>query len=153
YKSYKGMPADVTGEPYYEFLYWGSGHILQFNHSLLMLLAWLVLMLLAVAQSRISGKFLLGLAVLTLLPVFDAFRIYFAFDIFSGEHRVAFTNLMKFGGLATLPLGLYLAYLFVSSWSEIKNNALIKAILFSSATLFLTGGVIGFLIEGVNVVI
>ncbi len=153
YSSYRGIPEEITGESYFEFLYWGAGHILQFNHSLLMLLAWLILMLLAGAQARITGKQLLILSVLSLIPILDAFRIYFAFDIFSGEHRYAFTNLMKFGGLMTLPLGLYLAYLFITSWSLIKQNALIKAILLSSATLFIAGGVIGFLIEGVNVVI
>ncbi len=153
YKSYQGLPEILEGEIYYEFLYWGSGHILQFNHSLMMLLVWLILILLSGKQVNIDGKWILAMSALVLLPVLDAFRIYAAFDVFSGEHRVAFTQLMKFGGLTTLPLGLYVAYLFFTSWAQLKQQRLIRAILLCSATLFLTGGVIGFLIEGVNVVI
>lgn len=153
YISYKGMPAGIEGEAYYEFLYWGSGHILQFNHSLLMLLCWLVIILLTGKSISVDGKILLILASLVLLPVVDAFRIYAVFDIYTAEHRLAFTQLMKFGGLTTLPLGLFLTYLFFTSLQELKTHTLHRTILLCSATLFLTGGVIGFLIEGVNVVI
>src|SRR5690606_17183996 len=41
----------------------------------------------------------------------------------------------------------------VSARKELQQHTLNRAILLCSATLFLTGGVIGFLIEGVNVVI
>ncbi len=153
YISYKGIPSGVTGQSYYEFLYWGGGHILQFNHSLLMLLVWLILILLAGVQVNLSGKQLLIMSSFTLLPVIDAIRIYALHDTYSAEHRFAFTQLMKFGGLTTLPLGVYLAYLVFSSWSQLRQSPLITSILVASATLFLTGGIIGFLIEGVNVVI
>jgi hypothetical protein len=153
YLSYKGIPAEIEGEAYYEFLYWGSGHILQFNHSLLMLLSWLVLLLLTGKEIKIKGKALLILSALVLVPVLDAIRIYFAFDIYTPEHRLAFTNLMKFGGLTTLPFGLLLAYLLFTSFKALKEHTLIRTVLLCSGTLFLTGGVIGFLIEGVNVVI
>lgn len=151
--SYRGIPLEVVGEAYYEFLYWGSGHILQFNHSLLMLLAWLVLILLTGKTLPLSGKSLLILAVLAILPVVDAIRIYFMYDIYTPEHRLAFTNLMKFGGLSTLPLGLFIAFQFFTGLASFKQHSLNRTVLICSATLFLTGGVIGFLIEGVNVVI
>jgi len=151
--SYKGIPADIEGEAYYEFLYWGSGHLLQFNHSLLMLLSWLIFMLLTNKEIKIEGKTLLILSSLVLFPVLDTFRIYAMFDVYTPEHRLAFTNLMKFGGLTTLPFGLLLAYLFFTSFKQFKEYSLHRTILLCSGTLFLTGGVIGFLIDGVNVVI
>ncbi len=162
YKSWQGLlSTELTGEIYYEFLYWGSGHVLQFNHSLLMLLVWLILLLLAHTQANTSrlgkilfdGKWILILAALAVVPVLDTFRIYASHAVFSGEHRQAFTELMKFGGLTTLPFGLLLAGLFLSSQKALAEQTLIRTILLCSATLFLTGGVIGFLIEGVNVVI
>lgn len=164
YKSYKELvPVGLSGELYYEFLYWGSGHVLQFNHSLLMLLVWLILLLLANTHqtssqagqtSKLSdGKWILIMAALAVIPVLDIFRIYYNFDVYSAEHRLAFTDLMKFGGLTTLPFGLFLAWLFFSSLKILSEHSLIRTIFLCSATLFLTGGVIGFLIEGVNVVI
>lgn len=153
YLSYKGLPVDIEGEAYYEFLYWGSGHILQFNHSLLMLLAWLLFILLAGKDIKSDGKHLLILSALVLVPVLDAIRIYGMYEVYTPDHRLAFTNLMKFGGLTTLPFGVLLVYLFFTSANELKAHTLNRTILLCSGTLFLTGGVIGFLIEGVNVVI
>src|SRR5690606_15791822 len=134
YLSYKGLPADIEGEAYYEFLYWGSGHILQFNHSLLMLLAWFMLIILAGKQPGIQPKYLVLFSALVLLPVMDSLRIYGAFDVYSAEHRLAFTDLMKYGGLTTLPLGLYLVFLFVSARHELQQHTLNRAILLCSAT-------------------
>jgi hypothetical protein len=159
YKSWKGLQAvDVSGELYYEFLYWGSGHVLQFNHSLLMLIAWLIILLLTgVAKKQnvipVDGKWIMLLAAFSVVPVLDTFRIYAGFDIYTAEHRAAFTDLMIYGGLTTLPFGLFLAWVFVKGWSTLADYTLHRTILLCSALLFLTGGVIGFMIEGVNVVI
>ena len=38
--SWAGIPGDMSGEIYYEFLFWGNGHVLQFTHTLLMMVAW-----------------------------------------------------------------------------------------------------------------
>jgi hypothetical protein len=154
YKSYSNLPAELTGELYYEFLYWGSGHVLQFNHSLLMLMAWFILILFSGGSVLLSGRWILFLSLLVVLPVLDTFRIYASFPVYSAEHRLAFTQLMTWGGLSTLPLGLFITYLFITSFTkELKEQSLIRTVLLCSGTLFLTGGVIGFLIEGVNVVI
>ncbi|MEE8197563.1 MAG: hypothetical protein V3S36_00060 [Acidiferrobacterales bacterium] len=37
--SYLGIPRTVVGQGYYEYLFWGGGHVLQFTHTLLMLVA------------------------------------------------------------------------------------------------------------------
>lgn len=154
WQSYKGLPESLVGEAYFEFLYWGAGHVLQFNHSLLMLLAWLILLIASGREVALKPKFILWMAAFSVLPVLDAFRIYFSYDIYTPEHRAAFTQLMRFGGLSTLPFGLYLAWVFFSEKTgKEKQASLFNVALICSATLFIAGGVIGFLIDGVNVVI
>ena len=37
------IPAAVEGERYYEILFWGGGHVLQFTNSVLVLVAWFLL--------------------------------------------------------------------------------------------------------------
>ena len=39
------MPSTLSGKIYYEILYWGGGHALQFTWTLLMLAAWLWLVI------------------------------------------------------------------------------------------------------------
>ena len=39
--SYLAVPATLVGKMYYEVLFWGGGHALQFTWTLLMLVAWL----------------------------------------------------------------------------------------------------------------
>lgn len=38
--SLAGMPGNIQGQAYFEFLFWGSGHVIQFTHTLLMMVAW-----------------------------------------------------------------------------------------------------------------
>ena len=37
------LPASVSGEFYFELLFWGGGHVLQFMHTVLMLVAFVML--------------------------------------------------------------------------------------------------------------
>ncbi|MCK4706636.1 MAG: cbb3-type cytochrome c oxidase subunit I, partial [Gammaproteobacteria bacterium] len=61
---------------------------------------------------------------------------------------------MKYGGLFSLPLGLVIGWAWLSSRFELNaDNKAANAALLTSIILFATGGVIGFLIHGVNVVI
>ncbi|WP_197472951.1 hypothetical protein, partial [Oleiphilus sp. HI0123] len=39
--SYLGISVEYSGEYYFELLFWGGGHTLQFTHTLLLLVAWL----------------------------------------------------------------------------------------------------------------
>jgi len=41
--SWAGTPRTMDGAVYFEFLFWGGGHVLQFTHTLLMMVAWVVL--------------------------------------------------------------------------------------------------------------
>jgi hypothetical protein len=152
--SYIGIDGHFEGEAYYDRLFWGSGHIIQFSHTQLMLVAWLWLASISGANLRISPRVVLVLFVLGLAPVLMVPLIYFAFDVKSGGHLFWFTQLMKYGGaLAAVPIGLATTLAIITRWRatpgfEIERNALIFSVL-----LFGVGGIIGFMIKGSNVTV
>jgi hypothetical protein len=152
--SYFGIDEGFEGEAYYDRLFWGSGHIIQFSHTQLMLIAWLWLASVSGAYLRLSPRVVLALFVLGLSPVSVTPIIYLAFDVSSGNHLFWFIQLMKYGGgLAAVPIGLAISLAIIEKWRptpgfEIERNALLFSIL-----LFGVGGLIGFLITGSNVTI
>ena len=148
------LPTDIDNLIYYEYLFWGSGHILQFSHTCLLLFSWVLLLNFVGGKLPISHSQLKWLFVFLLLPLFYAFNIYISNDVFSPAYLVQFTELMKYGGLTSLPLGLVIVWAILRS--ELNNNDetnAAKAALFCSIILFAAGGIIGFLIDGINVVI
>ena len=152
--SYFGIDEGFQGQAYYDRLFWGSGHIIQFSHTQLMLVAWLWLATVSGAKLRLSPRVALVLFVLGLSPVSIAPIIYLAADVSSGDHLFWFIQLMKYGGaLAAVPIGLATTLAIVEKWQptpgfEIERNALLFSVI-----LFGVGGIIGFLITGSNVTI
>ncbi len=145
------LPRNGLPEAYFELLFWGPGHLLQFNHTLLMLLAWLLLASSGNLQALRYPGWLTVLAAITLAPALAALPILWMFDIDSLDARLGFTELMRYGGLASMPLALYA----LSQWRRSDNplSAVGHTALVCSVVLFASGGVLGFMIEGVNVVI
>ena len=152
--SYLGINQGFEGEAYYDRLFWGSGHIIQFSHTQLMLVAWLWLASVSGAFLRLSPRVALILFVLGLTPVLMVPLIYLLFDVSSGSHLLWFVQLMKFGGaLAAVPIGIATTLAIFEKWRpmagfEVERNALIFSVL-----LFGVGGIIGFMIKGSNVTI
>ncbi|MEE8366204.1 MAG: cbb3-type cytochrome c oxidase subunit I [Gammaproteobacteria bacterium] len=152
--SYLGIDEGFEGQAYYDRLFWGSGHIIQFSHTQLMLVAWLWLATVSGAYLRLSPRVVLALFVLGLSPVSVAPIIYLAFDVSSGHHLFWFIQLMKYGGaLAAVPIGLAVTLAIVEKWRpiaefEVERNALLYSVL-----LFGIGGIIGFMITGSNVTV
>lgn len=152
--SWLNLPTDIDSLVYYEYLFWGSGHVLQFSHTCLLLFSWLILLNAVGAKVAISEKATKWLLLMLLLPLFYVVHIYSAREVFSPIHITEFTDLMKYGGLFSLPLGLVIGWAWLSSRFELNaDNKAANAALLTSIILFATGGVIGFLIHGVNVVI
>ncbi|MCG6873225.1 MAG: cytochrome C oxidase subunit I, partial [Gammaproteobacteria bacterium] len=148
------LPAELTGKAYYELLFWGGGHMLQFTYTLLMLVAWLWLASASGVELPVSPRVVLVFFALGLVTVFLAPPIYYAWEVTSVEHHRFFTWQMQYGGsLATLPLGLAILYGLSRSRSAGPHAAVLRGALVSSMVLFGTGGVIGFLISGSNVTI
>lgn len=148
------LPETATGQGFYEVLFWGGGHTLQFTHSLLLMVAWLWLAEATGMPLRFAPRVAKSLLVLMALPALAMPFIYVQYEVMAAEHRAAFTHLMKFGGLTALPLGL------VVVWAVVRSTRVTLAVLrplqnalLASLVLFAAGGVIGFLIHGANVVI
>lgn len=151
--SYKLIPATHTGELYFEVLFWGAGHTLQFTHTLLLLVAWIWLAQVCGARFTQKPMVLAMLCVLVLVPIVLVPWIYSVAPVESASHRMGFTKLMQYGGLACLPLGIVAIWqLFVMPRAKEEAKPM-KSALIASFVLFSAGGIIGFLIEGVNVVI
>lgn len=147
------LPSTLEGTSYYEVLFWGNGHILQFSHTVLLLAAWLWLASACNAKIAISPRPVRFFMIVTVAPVLTALLIYANHDLVSTEQRHAFTSLMKYGGLASLPLGLLICHALFTIKSPDEEKKPLFAALLSSLILFAAGGIIGFMIEGINVVI
>lgn len=150
--SYLAIPAGVPRKGFFEILFWGGGHVIQFTYTLFMLVAWLWLASASGAQVPLTPRVTLLMFWIALVSVFLTPVIYLAYGVTSGEHRRLLTWLMQFGGgLAILPVTLaVLAGIWRGKVAEGDERPL-RAALVSSLVLFGVGGLIGFTIEGSNV--
>lgn len=151
--SFAGIPGNIEGQAYFEFLFWGSGHVIQFTHTLLMMVAWVLLASNSGCRFELTPRLTLTFFLLMALPVIMVPFLYVAHDVVSPGHRLAFTELMKYGGLSSLPMGLAVV---ASLWKADKprgEGRYLRSALLSSMALFLTGGVLGFMISGLDIII
>jgi hypothetical protein len=144
----------LLGQSFFELLFWGGGHVLQFTYTLLMLVAWLWLSSSAQLELPLSPRVVLIVLFVGLLCVFVSPIIYLAYPVTSLEHIELFTWLMRWGGsLATLPLALAILIALLRA-QEVTGTALLaRSCLLASLLLFGTGGVVGFMIAGSTVTI
>jgi len=151
--SWRALPSGMDGQIYFEFLFWGGGHVIQFSYTLLMMIAWVVLAWVSGGHFELSPRLTLVFLIFLALPVITVPFMYLAHDVTSSGHRLAFTELMKYGGLSCLPLGLAVT---ASLWRATKPTGearYLRAALISSIGLFAVGGVLGFMIAGLDIVI
>ena len=147
------LPTSLHGKAYYEILFWGGGHALQFTWTLLMLVAWLWLANACGARIVLSPRITVLLLLLALAGVFVTPVAYLAHDVTSVEHRNLLTWAMRLGGgpaIVPVALAAVLGVLTV----RLSNDAALRplrAALLSSVLLFAAGGVIGVFIHGSNV--
>jgi hypothetical protein len=150
--SLAGVPSTLAGKAYYEVLFWGGGHALQFTWTLLMLVAWLWLAGACGARILLSPRLAVLMFALALASVFITPYAYLAHDLASVEHRALLTWAMRLGGgVSILPVGLA-AVLGVTFTRRLSPQARPwRAALLSSVLLFAAGGLIGVVISGSNV--
>ncbi len=152
--SYFGIDEGFEDQAYYDRLFWGSGHIIQFSHTQLMLVAWLWLATVSGAYLRLSPRVALILFVLGLSPVLMVPIIYLRFDASSGGHLFWFMQLMKYGGaLAAVPIGLATTLAIIERWRPTPGYEIERSALIFSILLFGVGGIIGFMIKGSDVTV
>ncbi len=152
--SYLGIPPEIVGEYYYELLFWGGGHVLQFTHTQLMLVAWLWLAAVAGFASKFRPRVALVLFALGAAPTLLTPVIYIAYEVNSPHNIKAFADLMKYaGGIAALPFGIIIVFgMFGADRGPSHFPAERNALLFS-ILLFGAGGIIGYMISGSNVTV
>jgi hypothetical protein len=153
--SWLALPAGLPAKGYYDILFWGAGHVVQFTYTLLMLVAWLWLASATGMRIPISPRVAVLLFGVGLAAVFVTPAIYLAWDVGSVEHRRLFTWLMEWGGgLAIVPFVLaILAGAARGGGAGEAQARPLRAALFASLVLFGVGGAIGFAIHGSNVTI
>lgn len=146
------LPLVLPGKAYYEILFWGGGHVLQFTWTLLMLVGWLWLANACGARLLLSPRVAVFMFALALAGVFVTPWAYLAYDISSVEHRALLTWAMRAGGgTAIVPVALAVVVaLYRQPLSHATQNPLRAAVL-ASILLFGAGGVIGIFISGSNV--
>ena len=137
---------------YFELLFWGGGHVLQFTWTILMLAGWLWLASALGLKLALSPRVALLVLTIALASVFVTPVIYVAHPVASVEHHKLQTWLMRFGGGLAIP-----PILLAILWSMRGLPALdprtrpIFGALAASIGLFAAGGLIGFAISGPNV--
>jgi hypothetical protein len=142
----------LEAKTYYELLFWGPGHVVQFCWSLLMMVAWLWLATLAGARVPLSPRIVVLLFAIGLVAVFATPVIYLAWDVASVEHQKLFTWQMRFGGgLAIVPITIAVLIGLVRAAPVSAAERPSRTALVASLVLFSAGGLIGFLIKGSDV--
>ncbi len=150
--SYLAAPAVPGPKAYYELLFWGGGHVLQFTWTLLMFVAWLWLADAARVPVLLTPRMVLLLFGIGLASVFLTPVIYLAYDVGTVEHHRWHTWLMRFGGgLAILPFMLALALGLARAAPAAAGERALRIAILASLVLFGVGGVIGVVIQGSNV--
>lgn len=152
--SYLQMPDYLMGQSFFELLFWGGGHVLQYTYTLLMLVCWLWLARESGLELVATPRVVLLILFVDLACVFVSPLIYLAYPLTTPEHVLLFTWLMRWGGsLATLPLALVILAALLSRGSSNQQQSQARSALQCSLFLFGSGGVIGFLISGSDVTI
>jgi len=151
--SYVLIPDSYDSTQYYDLVFWGGGHVLQFTYLLLMLAGWLWLADACGAQIPLSPRVASGFLLLGLVPVFYVPVIYLSFVGMMGDYVEQFTQLMKVGGaFAPVPLGLAVLVGVLSEKGSAASNPW-RATLFCSIALFAFGAGISLLIQDSNTII
>ncbi len=150
--SLAAVPLDLDSKAYWEILFWGGGHALQYTWTLLLLVAWLWLAQACAVRLPLSARVSLLLFVIALAPVFITVYAYVAHDVLSVAHRQLNTIGMRVGGgMAIFPVALAIVLAFLERRPVTEAARPLRATLFSSIALFAAGGLIALAINGSNV--
>jgi hypothetical protein len=134
---------------YYETIFWGGGHVLQYCFTTSMLVSWLWMSDVIGIKKILSNKQILVLLLVNILITLPSPLFYLLDD--SGY---LFTLQMRYGGgISALVIGgtILASYLYCG-WNKTMSHN-IKVCLILSIILFGYGGLLGYMISGINVTI
>lgn len=138
---------------YYELLFWGAGHILQFNYIQLIIVVWLVIIARLLPKDIYPIKSYFKIQWINFILVFVSIGAYWVYSLDSYELQEFFTLHMKYiGGILSIIVAIYCCYALLRNY---KNNIpkLELTTFLTSLFLISSGGIIGYLISGMNVTI
>ena len=149
--SWWAVPRIDDDKFYHEVLFWGGGHALQFQHALLMAVAWFWIAeergcRMPLSQRALSALFWIGAVPLLAVPA-----IYLMVPAGSLPHMELFAKLMEWGHPYMGPLILVGLIALWKTLGTAPNPA--RSAFLASFVLFAVGGVLGYMIRGANVVI
>jgi len=147
--SWAALSAD-DGQAHFEMLFWGGGHALQFQHAYLMAVAWLWIASHLGVKPATTPRVLALFFFLAAVPLLAVPALYLAFPPGSNEHMIYFAKLMEWGHPWMAPL-ILVSLSGLWRLRGVRHPA--KSAFVASFVLFLSGGILGYLIRGVNVVI
>lgn len=151
-------PPELPTATYYEFLFWGGGHILQVASVMGMLVAWLLLLHSALGRSPIqrrTGSILFGLL---LLPLF-AGPVLAGIGGATATYRAGFTLLMRWAIFPMVSVFLILclrALVQSARAGRLPERGLLDPRLvgfYVSAGLTVLGFILGSMIRGSNTMV
>lgn len=149
------LPAYLEGPQFFEALFWGGGHVLQFAWVQLLLVAWLWLAAASGLRMPLTPRLVTMLLLLGVLPAFLAIWAYLVYDVAGPDHRTFFIWLMAAGGgVAAGPIALALLHGWRSSpraASTMERG--LRSALWFSILLMGVGGALGFMIDASNTMV
>lgn len=138
---------------FYEQLFWAGGHILQFSYTQLMLVVWLLLAGNSGLRFSLNERWLYLLLTLNLTVTLPSPLLYMFHKVGSVEHISFFTDQMRYmGGTAAAMIGIVLLVDIIRQRRTLHYSPPTIALL-SSLALFGMGGILGHMIQGINVTI
>jgi hypothetical protein len=155
--SYKGLEihnkTNLDTYFYYEMLFWGGGHILQFLYTQIACFIWLILAFNIFTPKRrlrpLYGLYFFLNTIFTLPSIV----LYWFVHIDDAVYTEFFTLQMKYlGGIVPSLIFITMLWQYLSG-SINKTQDPFSSSLLTSIIVFFLGGFIGMLISGVNVVI
>jgi hypothetical protein len=125
--------------------------VLQFQHTLLAAVAWVWLAGAVGTPVRAGATTVRRLFGLAALPLLAVPVVYALWPAGTGEHVKGFADLMRHGHVLSLPLVLLALAVLPRAWRAAPGPA--RSALLASVGLFGVGGVLAFMIRGINVVV
>jgi hypothetical protein len=141
----------IDDKLYYEVLFWGGGHTLQFQHALLMVVAWLWIADDLDLHATVPPRALNVMFIVAALPLLAVPAFYLMTPAGSLPHMELFAELMKRGHPFMGPLILVGFLSLLAAGKTPPTPA--KSAFVASFILFAAGGILGYLIREINVVV
>lgn len=138
---------------YYELLFWGAGHILQFNYIQLIFITWIIILFKLAPKLLLPTYYLKIVQWINFVLVAPTIIIYWIYPVDSLELYEFFTLHMKYvGGILISLTAIWAAYIIFSQKLYLGIRFEFWGFI-ASCFLIINGGVIGYLISGANVTI